>query len=359
VAQDLGRGVLLRGTVWPGGTTEAFEGVVVVDGSGDVAYLGPDAAMPDDLPVLGGAGAWIGPGVVDAHVHLAFGSVDDCLPAGLVGVRDLGAPSEAAGGWRTGLGAPVDGRPFVAVAGPILTAPDGYPSRTWGADGFASFVSSPDDARTTVRRLRADGVDVVKIALEPGADGWPVPPPDVVRAIVDAAHDAGLAVVAHALSADLVRRALDAGADELAHTPAELLPEDLVDRIAAAGVTVVSTLQTLFCNGVGPHAAANAEALRQAGVTLRYGTDLGNAGTVPGVDPRELDRLADAGLGRHGALRAATESSARAPGMRRRTGRLQRGEPAALVVLSADPIAEPEAWRAPLAVLADGRLIAN
>jgi imidazolonepropionase-like amidohydrolase len=45
--------------------------------------------------------------------------------------------------------------------------------------------------------------------------------------------------------------------------------------------------------------------------------------------------------------------------MRRCTGRLQVGEPAALVVLSADPIAEPEAWRAPLAVLADGRLITN
>jgi imidazolonepropionase-like amidohydrolase len=110
---------------------------------------------------------------------------------------------------------------------------------------------------------------------------------------------------------------------------------------------------------VGREAAANATALHQAGVQLRYGTDLGNTGTRPGVDPRELDRLADAGLGRLGALRAATEGSAQAPGMRRRTGHLRVGEPAAAVVLPANPIEEPGAWRAPLAVLADGSLIVN
>jgi imidazolonepropionase-like amidohydrolase len=349
----VGRGVLLRGTVWSGGHAAPFDGVVVVDSAGDVAYLGPD--RPADLPVVGGPGCWIGPGIVDAHIHLAFGSLEDWLPAGVVGVRDLGAPLDAARAWR------VDspGRALVAVAGPILTAPGGYPSRTWGADSFSAFVGSPDEARSAVRRLRAASVDVIKIALEPGRDGWPVPSPDVVRAVVDAAHDAGRAVVAHALSVEMVRRALDGGVDEFAHTPTERLPEDLVDRIAAAGVAVVSTLQTSFRDGNGADAAANAAALHGAGVPLRYGTDFGNAGTVAGVDPRELDRLADAGLGRLGALRAATESSALAPGIRRRTGRLQVGAPTALVVLSADPIAEPEAWRAPRAVLADGYLQVN
>lgn len=353
MAAGLGRGVRLRGTVWPGGDAEPFDATVVVDAAGHVAYLGPDDEA-GDLPVLGGPGCWIGPGIVDAHVHLAFGAVDECLPAGLVGVRDLGAPLAAARDWRRSSAGTV-----VAVAGPILTAPGGYPSQSWGADGFAEFVSSPDEARRAVHELCADGVDVVKLALEPGPDGWPVPGPDVVRAVVDAAHDAGRAVVAHALTADMVCRALDGGVDELAHTPTELLPGDVVERVAAAGVAVVSTLQTFFCGGDGTGAAANAAALHAAGVELRYGTDLGNAGTVPGVDPRELDRLAAAGLGRLGALRAATEASARAPGIRGRSGRLVVGEPAALVLLSADPIAEPEAWRAPLAVLADGLLHRN
>ena len=354
---SLGRGVVLLGTVWTGGAARPFDGAVIVDADGTIAHLG--TPLPAGLPVLGGAHCFVGPGVVDAHVHLAFGSVDDCLPAGLVGVRDLGAPPAAARRWRTGPGLPAPGRPFVGVAGPILTAPHGYPSRTWGADGFAAFVNSVDDARMLVRRLAGEGVDIVKIALEPGRAGWPVPSPQIVRAVADEAHAAGLAVVAHALTADMVGRALDGGVDELAHTPTELLPDALVDRIAAAGVAVVSTLQTFFSAGAGEDAAHNAAALYRAGVVLRYGTDLGNAGTRPGVEPRELNLLADAGMGRLGALRAATETSAQAPGIRGRTGQLRVGEPAALVLLPADPLVRPEVWRSPLAVIADGRLVVN
>ena len=177
-----------------------------------------------------------------------------------------------------------------------------------------------------VRGLAGDGVDLVKVAVERGPDGaWPVPSTAVLRVVVEAAHGAGLKVVAHALTAEAVGRVLDAGVDELAHIPAERLPEAVVDRVAAAGVPVVSTLQTFFSGGEGRGAAANAAALHRAGARLVYGTDLGNAGTRTGVDPRELDRLADAGLGRLGALRAATEGSAGVAGVRLRTGLLRAG----------------------------------
>ena len=351
------RGVALRGIVWTGDTAQPFDGVVVLDTSGRVVRCAPagSVTLPDRLPVLGGDGAWIGPGVCDAHVHLAFGGLDESLAAAVVGVRDLGAPPADARGWRTGHGPVGAHRPFVAVAGPILTAPGGYPSRSWGSAGFAHYVDAPAHARAAVHLLAAEGVDVIKIALEP-AQGWPVPDPATVRAVVDTAHAAGLAVVAHALRADMVSRALDAGVDELAHTPIERLSDDMVARIADAGVAVVSTLQTFFSEGVGRDAAFNAAALVAAGVELRYGTDLGNTGTRPGVDPRELDRLAEAGLGRLGALRAATLCSGRAAGMRGRSGLIRVGGPAQLVVLPADPLREPGAWRTPVAVLADGRV---
>jgi hypothetical protein len=42
--------------------------------------------------------------------------------------------------------------------------------------------------------------------------------------------------------------------------------------------------------------------------------------------------------------------------VRGRTGRIVVGEPAALVLLPADPLVEPWAWRIPVAVVADGRL---
>lgn len=315
--------VAYRGAVWPGGDAETLPYAVLLVADGSVVGLGDEA--PEGVRVVDAA--WIGPAVVDAHVHLAFGSMAQMRAGGVAAVRDLGAPPQDAKAWRS---------PTVAVAGPLFTAPGGYPSRSWGAGGFARFVDSPETARRAVAGLDAD---LVKVALEPSG-GQPVPPPEVVRAIVDAAHERGLAVTAHALSEPMVLRALDAGVDELCHTPAEPLSPYAVERVAAAGIPVVSTIECL-----GGGAAANAKALHEAGVRLLYGTDLGNAGTSPGADPRELERLADAGLGRVGALRAATEGSAAAYGLRGLTGRLRPGDPAHVVLLDADPLADPGTWR--------------
>lgn len=347
------RGVAFRGSVWEGDATQPYVGTVIVDGSGSIAAMGPDPDLLEGLPVLGGEGCWVGPGLIDAHVHLAFGGADAALSGGVVAVRDLGAPPDLAHAWRT-TDRPPAGSARVSVAGPVVTASGGYPSRSWGAGGFATFADTAAQARTVVGQLAALGVDVVKVALEP-VGGAPVPELSALRGLVDAAHAIGLPVTAHALTAGMVGRALDAGVDELAHAPVERLSDAVVERISSAGIAVVSTLQC-HSGGLGRGAAANAAALHQAGVPLLYGTDLGNAGTRPGADPRELDRLADAGLGRLGALRAATEGSASACGMRAGSGRLEVGAPAALVLLGGDPLVKPRVWRSPLAVCADGHL---
>ena len=360
------RGLALTGTVWTGGDSEPEAGVVVFDGAGIVRaiHLGERPSLPHELLVLGGVNHWVVPGIVDAHVHLGFdpgldeggsGTVSG-LRTGLVGVRDLGAPLRLAGIWQTGRHKPPRDTPFVAAAGPVLTAPGGYPAQSWGASGYAEFLTGPAQARSLVQRLAADGVDLIKIALEPGSVGWPVPTPDVVAAVVQTAHNLGLSVVAHALTQDMVRRAVEAGVDELAHTPTERLSEALIERIAASGLSITSTLQTFFSGGAGREAAANATDLVAAGVRIHYGTDLGNTGTHPGVDPRELDRLADAGLGRLGALRAATEWSSAAAGIRSRSGLIRVGQPATAVLLPSSPLTEPGAWRTPSAICCDGRL---
>jgi imidazolonepropionase-like amidohydrolase len=42
--------------------------------------------------------------------------------------------------------------------------------------------------------------------------------------------------------------------------------------------------------------------------------------------------------------------------MRGRTGRIEPGRPAGLVLLCGDPLVEPGMWRHPAAVVADGHL---
>jgi imidazolonepropionase-like amidohydrolase len=327
--EELGDGLVLRGPLWNGPGDEHPDAAIVIDAMGNIAAVGAAGEVGTrDLPVV--EAGWIGPGLVDHHVHLSFGNPDHVLAHGVVEVRDLGAPPTDALTFR-GLDAP-----RVRVSGPLLTAPGGYPSRTWGRAGFAAFVDDPEQADRLVTGL-ASQVDVIKLALE--ADGGPVPAPDVVAAVVAAAHREGLEVTCHALTVAMVERALDAAVDELAHTPTELLPAELVGRLAESGTRVVSTLHTFAAGGDGSAAISNAAALAAAGVGLRYGTDLGNAAVQPGADPVELRMLAvDVGLGVDGALAAAT-----AP--------IEVGRPAAVVALATDPRAGLDSWRDPLAVV--------
>lgn len=342
------RGLVLRGLIWPGaGAPVIPSGIVVVDPSGRISALGPSdsIAVSAGLPSYGDERTWIGPGLVDAHVHLMFGSPDEMARGGVVAVRDLGARLEQALRWRTATPGPL-----VAIAGPVITAPGGYPTTTWGSDGVGVGVTA-SDAESVAAEVMQAGVDVLKVALEP-AGGLPMPSLEVVRTLVDAAHERGLAVVAHALTAHAVELAIDAGVDELAHMPVEPLPPALQERLAASGIAVVSTLHAL--TGYPESAVReNAAALIAAGVPVVYGTDLGNEGTRTGAEPRELDLLAAAGLGAEGALRAATDGAAAVSGLRGRPGlgRLAVGEPAALAVLRGDPVADPQRWRDPLIVV--------
>ncbi|RJK92957.1 amidohydrolase family protein [Vallicoccus soli] len=331
-ARSRPRGLVLRGRVvprWDADDDLPDGEVVVLDGR--VAALGPWQGERPGLPVLGGPGAVVGPGLVDAHVHLAFADPGAVLAGGVVAARDLGAPPADAARWRA-LAAPA-----VAVAGPLLTAPGGYPVRSWGAGGFGLEVADPAAARAAVDRLAAEGVDVVKLALEPAAG--PVVGPATARAVVDAAHRHGLAVTCHALRAGAVAAALDAGVDELCHVPVEPLPAALLERLADLALPVVSTLRThAGAEGASAPVVDVAASLVAAGVPLRYGTDLGNAGTAPGADAGELRLLAGAGLGVRGALAAATTGAAAAPGLAGRVdGALRVGGRAGLVVLDADP----------------------
>ncbi|HET6817101.1 MAG TPA: amidohydrolase family protein [Mycobacteriales bacterium] len=301
-----------------------------MDTDGLVAACGERASVDVPFGAFEVSAGWLGPGIVDEHVHLAFGDPEHVLRHGVVEVCDLGAPPADAVRFRQ-----LDA-PHTRVAGPLLTAPGGYPSRSWGSAGFAAFVDEIDQTRRLVSGLVTQ-VDVVKVALEP--HGGSVPTAELVRAIVEAAHAADLPVVAHALSVGMVERALDAGVDRLAHTPTEALPAELIARLVESRTTVVSTLHTFVASGDGQAAVDNAAAIVAAGGGLRYGTDLGNAHTRPGAEPRELALLAhDVGLGAEGALRAATHP-------------LRVGEPAGLVALPADPRDDFEVLRHPVAVV--------
>ena len=254
------------------------------------------------------------PPLVDHHVHLMLVGVDALADSSLAGVVDLGAPLEVVTALRDH-----EGMPRTDVAGAFLTAPGGYPiGRPWAPEGCSHEVgprtgdgrgSLPDPAEAAVAEQHAFGASVIKVALN--AEAGPVFDATTLAAIVQAAHDRGLPVVAHVEGDGMTRLAVEAGVDALAHTPfTEQLDDELVERAVAIGQRWISTL---FVAGYGertPDAVRAVDNLRRfhaAGGRVLYGTDLGNGDQPLGVNPAELALLGEAGLAASEVLDAITD----------------------------------------------------
>ena len=104
--------------------------------------------------------------------------------------------------------------------------PGGYPvGRSWAPPAIAREVSRsvsthpgvPGGAATAVDEQASCGASVIKVALNAAAG--PVLDAETLAAIVAAARERGLPVVAHVEGEGMTRLALDAGVDALAHTP--------------------------------------------------------------------------------------------------------------------------------------------
>jgi imidazolonepropionase-like amidohydrolase len=331
--------------------------------SGDrIAAVAPADRLSGQGQLIRFAGTLL-PGFIDLHGHPLLGQVppDKILRHGLTTVRDTGGPLVAPSGG--------DGRLRVLSAGPILTAPGGYPIPVFGP-GAGLEVPDVQTARTAVGRLVAGGAALIKIALEPGGSPgapwsghqlgapppWPIPSLEVVRAIVEAAHAHGRIVAVHLSGPEGAELALEAGVDEWAHVPCEPISPELVARAAAAGVRVVSTLDTQsHCTGV----ADNASRLVQAGIRLLYGTDLGHTDVPWGIDAQELQLMLHAG---HGALTppevlsAATARAGEHLGLAP-LGRLVEGAPADLIGVRGNPLEQFKLLEYPDLVVSGGATI--
>jgi len=267
-------------------------------------------------------GAYVVPGLIDSHVHLSYWPVaDELLDAGVVAAVDLAAPEASLGA----------SSPLTLVAsGPMLTAPAGYPTTSWGRGGYGLELRSPEEARHAVDRLHGAGARLMKVPLDHG----PTLDEPTLRAAVERAHHHGMVAVAHAMSDASALRAHRAGIDVLAHTPTSPLSEEAVAAWAQPERAVISTL-TAF--RAGDAAVDNLRRLHEAGARILYGTDLGNR-RVAGVDTRELQLLARIGMSPQEVLTACTTLPAEVWGL---DHDLAPGRPATFVALPADPHRDP------------------
>lgn len=335
--------VIIGATALVGTELGATEDATVVVEDGTIRAIGTgDIEIPSGADRIDARGCTLIPGFIDAHVHIGFYEPRDVLRGGVTTVRDLGWPPERIEHLvRASRSDEFDG-PTILAAGPMLTAPGGYPTRApWAPDGTGLEVRGPEEAERAVSSVADAGAVIVKVALNPPVG--PVLSLDTLAAIVDAAHERGLKVTGHVHGLDELDKALAAGMDELAHilTSAERIPDPTIERMASTGMVVVPTL-SIFSGAALEVAIANLQAFRAAGGRVVYGTDLGNEGPRPGIEPNEVRAMAQAGMPARDIIRSATVDAAAWLGLET-TGAIEVGRAADLVLIEGDPVARPEA----------------
>ncbi|HMQ33286.1 MAG TPA: amidohydrolase family protein [Chloroflexaceae bacterium] len=368
--------VLLGGSLIDATGAPALDDAAVAIADGRIAAVGPAAtlAFSPDTPVRDVRGATILPGFINAHVHIA-GLSDDQLRgwtrAGVTTIRDLAGDLDAQLARRNSLDARDDpGLPRLLVAGPIVTAPGGYPFAVadpalrvagWGVRG-------PNEAQAAAAALADAGVDLVKLAVSGRTDvSWPELADAEIAAIAETARARGLRVSAHIDRASALRRAVLNGVNDAAHSPRDHLPDAVIALLVERGVTLTPTIAVYealaFHRGKGaewrrltqPVMYDNVRRFVAAGGTLALGDDYGGVPGMPvGMPMAELRHWQALGLTAEQIIVAATRGSAIACGIATEVGTVEPGKVADLLVVQGDPREDLGALARPLLVLRGG-----
>lgn len=215
----------------------------------------------------------------------------------------------------------------------------------------------------------ADGVKLFVGAIVGGDIGVLPMDVDLAKALVTGAHKAGKPVFAHPSNAQGVNIAIDSGVDVLAHTAPMMGPwkPELVARLRAHDMALVPTL-TLFeveakkFNESAEDSANDMAAARQqvqvyaqAGGDILFGTDVGYTDAFDTTE--EYRQMAMAGMGWHAILASLTTAPARRFGFAAHKGRVAAGADGDLVLLDADPAADPTAFAKVAATIRGGQVI--
>lgn len=401
VAADSPRAlVLVADRVFDG--TLMHKNVAVKIESDKVVAIGPLSSLnPETADVMQLGDMTLLPGFIELHSHITYGKVSQqmVLNHGITTARDLGGPAHAPIGG--------DGTLRLLTTGPILTAPNGYPIVTMGAENIAIAITSADHAKSVVKHLASQKVNAIKIALEPGYEPgapwtshhhqhpghaahpkpaqhhqekpsgeshqqaarlhahlssehhaentstWPLLPIATLRAIVEEAHGLNLQVIAHVGELKGVEIALAAGVDQWAHIPCTKIPQEILKKAVAQRTKIITTVDTLLrCDGVNE----NLKTLVQLGADLYYGAEIAHPDVPWGIDGHELSLLVQAGLSPLEVLHMATAKAGHLLQIPQ-LGTLTPSAPADLIAVQGNVGSNFKSFEYPGLVISGGRVV--
>lgn len=281
--------------------------------------------------------------------------------------------------------------PNIFLTGPLISTYQPKPFKI--EDPPIIKANSPKEARELVRNQLPYKPDFIKIWFivtkdQPASDNLPI-----VKAVIDESHKQGLKVAVHATELKTARLAVDAGADLLVHSVMnQVIAEPFLETLKKHNVDYIPTLQVMknykraFHQDFDfyPHVFRTAEPfsmgslfdLRQIdstkrpawlnetlnqpakdwerkdsimainlkkvfnhGINVVTGTDAGNIGTLHGASYfREMKLMKEAGLSNKAVLKASTINGAGLFEGTAKTGAIESGKLADILVLNKNPL---------------------
>jgi imidazolonepropionase-like amidohydrolase len=273
----------------------------------------------------------------------------------------------------------------------ILTAdrgigtPGGVPAVRVDSDQLYR-PSTPEQARKAVQEMASRDANLVKIWVDDNFHTLPAPNPAVYAAAIDEAHKQKLKVAVHVFYLADAKRLLQEGVDILAHSIRDQeIDSDTISLMKQHNVYYIPTLQLeesffiyanhpvwmntpFFQNALDPAVAkmldshkykqnvqrdkstplhrtafemamANLKRVHDGGAPIAFGTDSGaNPFRIQGwAEHRELQLMVEAGMKPLEAIHSATAVNAKMLQIDEKTGTIQAGKQADLIVLNADP----------------------
>jgi imidazolonepropionase-like amidohydrolase len=376
--------------------------VLLEDGRIKEIFRGGEVPAVDDAEVVPLEGAYLLPGLWDAHIHPDyFPSLADMplpeqvtlfghrlqaalLDSGIVGLRCAGAHHFMDVAWKRAFESGQHLGPRLFACGHFLTTTGGH----FLTSGHALEVDGPYGWVKAIREQIKNGVDHIKLNLSGGIMG---PPWDLhrhsflleeeLKAAFDICKLREFKVMAHATNPVAVKAAIRLGAHSIEH--GYILDDECIELFLEHDTWYVPTLSishltpsqasndweqrwvknrnlahALCCRAdaaADVHRAGFAKALK-AGVKMALGSD---------IRPLKDAALLELGLWvRDGAtpwqaLLAATRSGAAICGVGDELGTVEVGKIADLIVVAANPLEDIHNLRRLRLVLKDGRIVSD